>query len=186
LQQSQLKSDNLDLTDLKTTKDDQKVWQKLTVQTKQETTYSLEKSVIVHQARPNEQIPEEKPTFQNFEESYADSKNAWEKLWEQAGISVKGDLMSQKLLNLHTYHLLSSASPFANPTLDASITARGLHGEAYRGHIFWDELFIFPFYILHFPETAKSLLMYRYRRLETAKEDAQKAGYEGAMFPWQS
>src|SRR5699024_2802215 len=53
-------------------------------------------------------------------------------------------------------------------------------------HIFWDELFIFPFYILHFPETAKSLLMYRYRRLETAKEDAQKAGYEGAMFPWQS
>ncbi|HIY58510.1 MAG TPA: glycoside hydrolase family 65 protein [Candidatus Tetragenococcus pullicola] len=186
LQQSQLKSDNLDLTDLKTTKDDQKVWQKLTVQTKQETTYSLEKSVIVHQARPNEQTPEEKPTFQNFEESYADSKNAWEKLWEQAGISVKGDLMSQKLLNLHTYHLLSSASPFANPTLDASITARGLHGEAYRGHIFWDELFIFPFYILHFPETAKSLLMYRYRRLETAKEDAQKAGYEGAMFPWQS
>src|SRR5699024_3653059 len=94
--------------------------------------------------------------------------------------------MSQKLLNLHTYHHLSSASPFANPTLDASITARGLHGEAYRGHIFWDELFIFPFYILHFPETAKSLLMYRYRRLETAKEDAQKAGYEGAMFPWQS
>jgi trehalose/maltose hydrolase-like predicted phosphorylase len=66
------------------------------------------------------------------------------------------------------------------------VTARGLHGEAYRGHIFWDELFILPFYIIHFPETAKELLLYRYRRLEMAKKDAKKAGYEGAMFPWQS
>ncbi|EAC5449674.1 glycoside hydrolase family 65 protein, partial [Listeria monocytogenes] len=71
-------------------------------------------------------------------------------------------------------------------SLDASITARGLHGEAYRGHIFWDELFILPFYILHFPDTAKEILLYRYRRLAAAKKDAQKAGYQGAMFPWQS
>ncbi|HCE12199.1 MAG TPA: glycoside hydrolase family 65 protein, partial [Enterococcus sp.] len=71
-------------------------------------------------------------------------------------------------------------------SLDASITARGLHGEAYRGHIFWDELFILPFYIVHFPDTAKEILRYRYRRLAAAKTDAKKAGYQGAMFPWQS
>lgn len=64
--------------------------------------------------------------------------------------------------------------------------ARGLHGEPYRGHIFWDELYILPFYNLHFPEIAKSLLMYRYRRLDAARELARKHGYKGAMFPWQS
>ena len=95
--------------------------------------------------------------------------------------------MSQKMLNLHTYHLLVSAAPNAyQESLDASITARGLHGEAYRCHIFCDELFILPFYILHFPDTAKEILLYRYRRLAAAKKDAQKAGYQGAMFPWQS
>lgn len=79
------------------------------------------------------------------------------------------------MLNLHTYHLLVSAAPNAyQESLDASITARGLHGEAYRGHIFWDELFILPFYILHFPDTAKEILLYRYRRLAAAKKDAQK------------
>ena len=69
---------------------------------------------------------------------------------------------------------------------DASITARGLHGEAYRGHIFWDELFILPLYNLHFPEVTKSTLMYRYRRLEAARAYANEHGYKGAMFPWQS
>jgi len=94
--------------------------------------------------------------------------------------------MSQKLLRIHAYHLLVSASPFNNNDLDVSVTARGLHGEAYRGHIFWDEIFILPFYILHFPETAKQLLMYRYNRLGKAKENARDNHYEGAMYPWQS
>jgi trehalose/maltose hydrolase-like predicted phosphorylase len=86
---------------------------------------------------------------------------------------------------MHIYHLIVSASPH-NVGLDASVTARGLHGEAYRGHIFWDELFILPFYDIHFPEVARSLLMYRYRRLDKAREYAREYGYKGAMFPWQS
>ncbi|MDH6363772.1 trehalose/maltose hydrolase-like predicted phosphorylase [Enterococcus sp. PF1-24] len=110
----------------------------------------------------------------------------WQKLWQTVQIQVAGDSMSQKMLNLHTYHLLVSGSPLAAGDLDASTTARGLHGEAYRGHIFWDELFILPFYILHFPETAKALLMYRYQRLAAAKSAAKEIGFEGAMFPWQS
>lgn len=96
--------------------------------------------------------------------------------------------MSQKLLRIHSYHLLASASPFSNQAqaLDVSITARGLHGEAYRGHIFWDEIFILPFYIQHYPDTAKQLLLYRYHRLEKAKENAVASQYRGAMYPWQS
>ncbi|MEL5938914.1 glycosyl hydrolase family 65 protein, partial [Tetragenococcus halophilus] len=125
-------------------------------------------------------------TLPTFNECLQASNKEWANLWEKAGIHITGDLMSQKLLNLHTYHLLVSASPKGNQGLDASVAARGLHGEAYRGHIFWDELFIFPFYILHFPEIIKPLLLYRYNRLEMAKKEAKEVGYQGAMFPWQS
>ena len=60
------------------------------------------------------------------------------------------------------------------------------HGEAYRGHIFWDDLFIFPVLNLRLPTITRSLLVYRYRRLPEARHAAKAAGYAGAMFPWQS
>jgi len=121
----------------------------------------------------------------DFNKILEESTGVWGKIWDEIDIKIEGDRLSQKLLRLHNYHLLVSASPF-NAKLDASVTARGLHGEAYRGHIFWDELFILPFYNMHFPDVAKSLLMYRYRRLEKAREYATEYGYKGAMFPWQS
>ena len=100
-------------------------------------------------------------------------------------ITIEGDRFAQKLLRMHLYHLMVSASQY-NVDIDAGITARGLHGEAYRGHIFWDELFILPFYDIHFKDTAKSLLLYRYRRLQKAREYAKEYGYKGAMYPWQT
>lgn len=124
-------------------------------------------------------------TAPDFAVMQAENSKKWEALWKEMDIKVAGDRWSQKLLRLHTYHLLASMSPF-NRQLDASITARGLHGEAYRGHIFWDELFILPLYDLHLPEVAKSMLMYRYKRLPEARKYATEQGYKGAMFPWQS
>ena len=124
-------------------------------------------------------------TAPDFETMQAENSKKWAALWAEMDIKLEGDRWSQKLLRLHTYHLLVSMSPF-NRQLDASITARGLHGEAYRGHIFWDELFILPLYDLHLPEVAKSMLMYRYKRLPEARKYAAEHGYEGAMFPWQS
>ncbi len=121
----------------------------------------------------------------SFDMLLEDSAKVWESIWQKADIRIEGDRISQKLLRMHIYHLMVSASPH-NVKLDASVTARGLHGEAYRGHIFWDELFILPFYDIHFPEVARSLLMYRYRRLDSARAYAREYGYEGAMFPWQS
>jgi alpha,alpha-trehalase len=70
--------------------------------------------------------------------------------------------------------------------LDVGVPARGWHGEAYRGHVFWDELFIFPLLNWRLPEITRSLLMYRYRRLGEARASARQAGLRGAMFPWQS
>lgn len=150
--------------------------------------YTFEKAITIEQYPKTSAIPpfKWKDDFPTFDEAYEKSSKEWQKLWDKAAIQIEGDLMSQKLLNLHTYHLLASCSPNGNKNLDASVTARGLHGEAYRGHIFWDELFILPFYLVHFPETARQLLLYRYHRLGQAKINAQEAGYSGAMFPWQS
>ena len=61
-----------------------------------------------------------------------------------------------------------------------------MHGEAYRGHIFWDELYIFPYLNTSIPELTRSLLLYRFRRLPEARHAAREAGYRGAMYPWQS
>lgn len=108
---------------------------------------------------------------------------AWAGLWRQCRMAVPGDV--QQLLNLHMFHLLQTLSEHS-ADLDVGVPARGLHGEAYRGHVFWDELFVFPFYSLRFPEIARSLLMYRWRRLPAARRAAKAAGYQGAMFPWQS
>lgn len=110
---------------------------------------------------------------------------AWAQLWEMADVRIDGDRRAQQMVRFNTYHLLASVGPH-HAALDAGIPARGLHGEAYRGHIFWDEMFILPFYLLRFPETARATLLYRCRRLDRARELAQSEGRAGALFPWQS
>jgi trehalose/maltose hydrolase-like predicted phosphorylase len=109
----------------------------------------------------------------------------WRALWKRHDIEVEGDPYMQRLLRFHIFHLLQTASSY-NDDVDAGLPARGLHGEAYRGHIFWDEIFALPFYSLHAKEISRALLMYRYRRLNPAREYAREHEYEGAMFPWQS
>ncbi|QGY91158.1 beta-phosphoglucomutase family hydrolase [Micrococcus luteus] len=94
-------------------------------------------------------------------------------------------LRQQLALNLHTFHVLQTAYG-RRRDLDASVGARGLHGEGYRGHIFWDEIYVYPMLTLRRPEITRGLLMYRYRRLNEARANAQAAGWAGAMYPWQS
>ncbi len=123
--------------------------------------------------------------FRTFDEVLEKSARKWEEIWDRIDIRVAGDRLAQKLLRLHLYHTLITTSPL-NRNIDAGIPARGLHGEAYRGHIFWDELFILPFYNLHFRDVVKSVLLYRHKRLDEARKYALEYGYQGAMFPWQS
>jgi trehalose/maltose hydrolase-like predicted phosphorylase len=112
---------------------------------------------------------------------------AWDQLWRRCRIDLGdgGDPEVARTLNLHVFHLLQTVSEHTTD-LDVGVPARGLHGEAYRGHIFWDELFIFPFLNLRFPELTRALLRYRARRLPEARQAARAAGYRGAMYPWQS
>ncbi|WTG15310.1 hypothetical protein OHA59_39375 [Streptomyces sp. NBC_01589] len=83
-------------------------------------------------------------------------------LWRRARIEVPGE--AGRILRLHLFHVLQTLSPHT-AELDVGVPARGLHGEAYRGHVFWDELFVLRFLSLHFPEVSRGLLDYRYRRL---------------------
>ncbi|MEJ2593601.1 MAG: beta-phosphoglucomutase family hydrolase [bacterium] len=162
----------------------------ITREIKQGESFTLEKIVSIHTSQQGETDIEghairKVKSAGTYASLLGKSKEAWQKIWQEIDIVIEGDRLSQKLLRLHAYHLMVSASPH-NVKLDASVTARGLHGEAYRGHIFWDELFILPYYDVHFTDVARALLMYRYRRLDKAREYADEHGFKGAMYPWQS
>ena len=120
-----------------------------------------------------------------FDELLDRHRLAWVQLWQRCGIRVSDGADAAPILNLHLFHLLQTVSP-NTIDLDVGVPARGLHGEAYRGHIFWDELFILPLLDLRLPAVSRALLRYRWRRLPAARRNARAAGYEGAMYPWQS
>ena len=109
---------------------------------------------------------------------------AWEELWNKAEVSIWGDPEVEKNFRFNIYHMLICALKDEG---SSSVGARALTGEGYRGHIFWDaEIFIFPFYLYVFPDVAKNMLLYRYKRLDAARVIAKEAGFKGALFPWES
>ncbi|MEU6086490.1 glycosyl hydrolase family 65 protein [Streptomyces sp. NPDC047085] len=118
-----------------------------------------------------------------FDELLDAQTTAWEQLWRGAGLEVPGE--SGRILRLHLFHVLQTLSPHT-ADLDVGVPARGLHGEAYRGHVFWDELFVLPYLNLHLPEVSRALLHYRHRRLDAACRAAGELGRRGALYPWQS
>ncbi len=125
-----------------------------------------------------------------FRELLVQHALAWRSLWRRFDIRIELADPSFKLnvlalFRLHMFHLLQTVS-IHSIGLDIGVPARGWTGEAYQGHIFWDELFIFPFFNHRVPEITRALLMYRYRRLPEARAAARRAGLQGAMFPWQS
>ncbi len=121
---------------------------------------------------------------------------AWEQLWRRfeiefsaksgkdGGRDEEGEYTTT-VMHLYLFHILQTTS-MHTLDLDVGVPARGWHGEAYRGHIFWDELFVFPLLNLRLHEITRTLLRYRYRRLHEARINARQSGYLGALFPWQS
>lgn len=121
-----------------------------------------------------------------FASCLAEHEQAWAQLWDRSAIALDGaDTQTRLVLNLHLFHLAQTITRHT-ADLDAGVPARGLHGEGYHGHIFWDELFVMPVLTLWFPEVAEALLRYRSRRLPAARDAATRAGLAGALFPWQS
>jgi hypothetical glycosyl hydrolase len=116
---------------------------------------------------------------------FSENVSEWKKRWEQMNITIESENeFDQLAIRFAHYHLI-----IMTPAHDArfGVAAKGLTGEGYKGHSFWDtEIFILPFFTYTFPHIARSLLEYRYNTIEGARRKAKENGYEGAMYPWES
>jgi trehalose/maltose hydrolase-like predicted phosphorylase len=121
----------------------------------------------------------------SFRQALTAHVRAWRYLWKRSDVAVTHNEATRGVVRLHLFHLLQTVSD-NSADLDTGVPARGLHGEAYRGHVLWDELFVFPILNLRLPLLTRALLRYRFRRLPEARAAASAAGHAGAMYPWQS
>jgi alpha,alpha-trehalase len=166
--------------------------QELSLELEEGRSASVEKIVALHTSK-DRGISESRDdarlvvaTAEDFAVLLARHEGAWSTLWNRFDIQLdSANEWTETVLHLHIFHLLQTVSPHTQH-LDVGVPARGWHGEAYRGHVFWDEMFIFPFLNFERPNLAGALLQYRHARLGVARAAARAAGYEGAMFPWQS
>ncbi len=107
---------------------------------------------------------------------------AWDSLWK-SDIIIDGDAQAQQDIHSMMYHLYS----FTREGTDYSPSPMGLSGLGYNGHVFWDaDLWMFPALLVLHPELAKSMVEYRYNRLQAARQTAFNKGFKGAMYPWES
>ncbi|WP_086862247.1 glycoside hydrolase family 65 protein, partial [Amycolatopsis lexingtonensis] len=158
---------------------------------------TVDKTVAVYTSRdhaisePVDAARDELAHAPGFSALRATHEQAWRHVWQRLHLSAGLDsrdgqeLNARRAVNVHLFHLAQTLSQHT-ADLDAGVPARGLHGEGYRGHVFWDELFVFPLLNLRVPELTRALLLYRYRRLPQARRLAREVGGAGALFPWQS
>ncbi|MFC1482744.1 glycoside hydrolase family 65 protein [Candidatus Margulisiibacteriota bacterium] len=139
------------------------------------TSGTFEEDVCAHHQRVNKK---------SIHEMYKRHIRRWEKWWDKTDITIVGDPASQLVIRFNVYHLTISAPWHVDYS---SVAAKGLTGEGYKGHVFWDsEIFNLPFYIYNLPTIARNMLMYRYNTLEGALRNAEKLGYKGAKYAWES
>jgi len=113
-------------------------------------------------------------------------KKEWAKrVWDVAPIVIESDNgYDQLAIRFAQYHMTVMTPAHDNRM---NIGAKGLSGEGYKGHTFWDtEIFLLPYFIYQMPDVARSLLTYRYNTLGGAHKKALENGYIGAQFPWES
>ncbi|MCP8617874.1 glycoside hydrolase family 65 protein [Salirhabdus salicampi] len=163
-------------------------------------TYTVEKLSTVHTSRDSqidsrsydlEELRKlsldgiQKARAVGYEQLFEESKSEWLKYWNQVDIQINSENeIDQLAVRFASYHLL-----IMTPHHDSrfGIGAKGLTGEGYKGHSFWDsEIFILPYFLYTKPEIARSLLEYRYHTIDGARKKAKDNGYDGAMYPWES
>ncbi|CBG88451.1 glycoside hydrolase family 65 protein [Citrobacter rodentium] len=127
----------------------------------------------------------ERCATQGYDALLAQSAANWRDWWQRCRVAVdSSDDADQRALDFALYHLR-----IMTPAHDerSSIGAKGMTGEGYKGHVFWDtEVFLLPFHLFTEPSIARSLLRYRWHNLPAAREKARRNGWHGALFPWES
>ncbi|SDN13512.1 alpha,alpha-trehalose phosphorylase [Psychrobacillus sp. OK028] len=120
----------------------------------------------------------------SFEDLLIKQKEYLDKFWSIADVKIGGDTSLQEGIRFNLYQLLQSVGKDSV----SNIAAKGLSGEGYEGHYFWDtEIYIFPVFVMTNPELAKNLLIQRYSILDSARARAKEMGHKkGALFPWRT
>jgi alpha,alpha-trehalose phosphorylase len=129
---------------------------------------------------------------QGFEQLLASQEQYMEEFWRRSDVRVRdiredrtkrSTVEIQQAIRFNLFHILQ-ASAHAE---DTGVPAKGLTGQAYEGHYFWDtEIYLLPFLIYTSPRIAKNLLIFRYNMLSQARTRARELGHRGAMFPWRT
>ncbi|WED24624.1 glycoside hydrolase family 65 protein [Vibrio sp. JC009] len=179
--------------------DRRKVWVNLSRELKAGETLTTEKTGVVHTSRDKAFDVEgyelqalrghaleniKASAERRFDELLADSAVEWDRRWDGMNITIGGSDFDQLAIRFAQYQL-NIFTPMHDSRF--GIGAKGLSGEGYKGHSFWDtEVFMLPFFIYTMPEVARSLLEYRFKTLDGARKKASDNGYIGAQFPWES
>lgn len=120
-----------------------------------------------------------------YEQLLAQSAQVWDGYWQRSRVKLESvNEEDQIALDFALYHLFAM-TPVHNER--CSIAAKGLTGEGYKGHVFWDtEVFLLPFHLMTQPHIARQLLSYRWHNLRGGQKKARENGWQGALFPWES
>jgi trehalose/maltose hydrolase-like predicted phosphorylase len=121
---------------------------------------------------------------QGFEKIKNEQIEFLNEYWFKTDVKIQGDPAIQQGIRLNMFHLLQSVGRDGK----TNIGAKGLTGEGYEGHYFWDtETFMLPFFLYNNPSISRKLLEYRYLILDKARERARQLDHEkGALFPWRT
>jgi len=118
-----------------------------------------------------------------FDALLAEHREAWARRWADAEVVIEGSPEDEFAARFSVFHLLSNTAD----NEEAAVGARGLSGNAYGGHVFWDtDVFVLPALVAIRPAAARAMLEYRIRRLPAARAAAEAQGLKGARFPWES
>lgn len=120
----------------------------------------------------------------SFEQLLAEQTAYLQDYWKSADVVIENDAQLQEGIRFNLFQLLQSAGRDEH----SNISAKGLSGEGYEGHYFWDtEIYMFPVFLMTQPEIARQLLLYRYSSLDQARARAREMGHkQGALFPWRT
>jgi hypothetical glycosyl hydrolase len=115
----------------------------------------------------------------------AENERSWNLFWKKHDVVIKTNNPFQQIAIRYAILQIAMMTPGHDNRMN--IGAKGLSGESYKGHTFWDtEIYLLPFWIATEPKIARSLLEYRYLSLDGARKKAVENGYKGAMYPWES
>lgn len=119
-----------------------------------------------------------------YERLKEEQREAFHNFWKYADVKIKGDDRLCQGMRFNLFHIMQAAGRDGK----TGMGAKGLSGEGYEGHYFWDtEMYILPVFVYTAPEIAKALLEYRYSTLEQARARARVLGHpKGALFPWRT